>query len=516
MSSRVPAQPREQNKHVKPFQFIPGKPQVVPAHVGEDKENEPTENGSVENAPVEAKSHQSENETRPPNNSQKEVPSTPATRLPLADLIGDPESTNCPKMAYDFSPEEHIQWKTVRSPQNSQSKYLQPRSNKRARSSSPCSSASKSASKRRTPQNGETLNLDGVKQSLKTPHTNPAADLWNRYATGSTNDHPLGKQIANLTNGMSSSPYVAAQNQAGNVSGLRRWTSCGVEWPSSKKKRRKLQHAQTLCHVEENFTDAPKQSTSRGSDSRNTARIRSLLDGLQQQKITQPNDVDDEDKGPSSSSPLPDRNEEFDRNSISPCRAAELASKVSKASPSRKPDERGALFENTNKSSPAGALPSSNFGSDSFEQELQQLAENQVPDARARSTSSESAFAPVPELDNEPDRAALADSALAEGQVGVEEDEFDYDFSAEDLNSVASMPKAKDPTSQAQNGSTRQNAGNVQSVSLPVDDMDDFGDDDIDEASFAAAEFSAKQAGKSSERGKSPVCDSGCCHDSCR
>lgn len=148
-------------------------------------------------------------------------PSTPSTtRLPLADLVGnvDDSSRHAPNPV--ASPEEQLVWRGSQ-PTNTP---LPRKNKKRARSSSPVAPSQ------------EDNRFDSVKKDMTTPQADPAMELWSRY-TGNKGTPSAHKSVAfaHLIN--ESSPRSAAA--AGSVSGLRRWASCGVEFPASHKKRRR-------------------------------------------------------------------------------------------------------------------------------------------------------------------------------------------------------------------------------------------------------------------------------------
>ncbi|KAA8625337.1 Superfamily I DNA and RNA helicase and helicase subunits [Pyrenophora tritici-repentis] len=160
-------------------------------------------------------------------------PSTPATkRLPLADLVGniDDSSRHAPPPV--ASPEEQLIWRgsqAVNTP-------LPRKNKKRARSSSPAPSQ-------------EDSRLDQARKDITTPQADPAMELWSRY-TNSKGTPGANKNVAfaHLIN--ESSPRSAAA--AGSVNGLRRWASCGVEFPASNVKRRRV-HG--VFHQEKDTTE---------------------------------------------------------------------------------------------------------------------------------------------------------------------------------------------------------------------------------------------------------------------
>ncbi|KAI2464057.1 hypothetical protein F4781DRAFT_92827 [Annulohypoxylon bovei var. microspora] len=157
---------------------------------------------------------------------------TPVSRLAWQDLIGTGESK---EIEEDTSPNEKIGWDMREDPQ--QRLKLSPvmpgkRGKKRARSSSPVSSPA-SHSKPHTPA----VNLGKLSRALKSPHADPALELWDRFSlNGSKSVTPLGAMNSALAQIMVSSSPRPSRTE----SGLRRAISCGENWP----KRRKVERAE--------------------------------------------------------------------------------------------------------------------------------------------------------------------------------------------------------------------------------------------------------------------------------
>jgi hypothetical protein len=151
-------------------------------------------------------------------------------RLPLADLIGNAEDALRRPTPQEESPVEEIGWIA-----NSSHPDLTPRQRRRRpQSSSPVNSS----------QNDDSDLPDSKlpQSALKTPRADPAAELWTRYATARNPDEtPIEKRIPSLAHLMNdSSPRSAPRTPGGSVGGLRRWASCGLEFPSSRIKRRRV------------------------------------------------------------------------------------------------------------------------------------------------------------------------------------------------------------------------------------------------------------------------------------
>lgn len=234
--------------------------------------------------------------------SQKQCPRTPTNRIPLADLIANTEDAfNCrPK---DTTPEDHIYWEhgpTPRSSEPSATANSVKRGKKRARSSSPPSSSEIHKSARVNAQ--ETLDLRLLHESLKTPQNDPALDLWARYTDARlTKKDADGKPLPAFAHLMTSSPQTPGSIN-GKDGGLRRSISCGTEWPASKSKRRKINHAVAGGNVTDMLAASRKEIMAPGKPK--ASRISLLMEKLQENSIRIPQV---EVSGPSSSSPLPCR-----------------------------------------------------------------------------------------------------------------------------------------------------------------------------------------------------------------
>lgn len=210
----------------------------------------------------------------------KPLPSTPAMRLPLADLIGNAEDALRRPTPQEESPVEEIGWIA-----NSSHPDLTPRQRRRRpQSSSPVNSS----------QNDDSDLPDSKlpQSAFKTPRADPAAELWTRYATARNPDEtPIEKRIPSLAHLMNdSSPRSAPRTPGGSVGGLRRWASCGLEFPSSRVKRRRVNGIFRDNSIPQDPSVAKPLS-----------RVGMLVEKVQESLAHK--DI------PSSSSPLPDKGE---------------------------------------------------------------------------------------------------------------------------------------------------------------------------------------------------------------
>ncbi|MCJ1479468.1 Tripartite DNA replication factor [Lambiella insularis] len=189
------------------------------------------------------------------NEGRAAYPATPVGRVPLAELIynGDDSSDHVPLL----TPVERVLWDHSPSSTSLTDNLVTPiakRGTKRARSSSPTSSPRDEPTRPRgTPGRQPSLDLQALNKSLTSAHADPARDLWSRYSL-----NPSGKDIPRKSSEISpsnplhsSSPQTPARHLRNDHSGLRRTLSCGVEWPTSAAKRRKIQqsHCQNVDKV---------------------------------------------------------------------------------------------------------------------------------------------------------------------------------------------------------------------------------------------------------------------------
>ncbi|KAF8473909.1 hypothetical protein BDZ91DRAFT_712801 [Kalaharituber pfeilii] len=160
-------------------------------------------------------------------------PQTPAPRLPLKDLVKTSEDGK-PPFSNVTSPEERIVWQvSPRSTPHAASQITPVPKRKRARSSSPIGSPMAAV----TPVSEQLASHRGPKKPPKTPHADPANDVWQRYSSTS-NVRPANQPLlARLLSGETPKGL--------NLSPLRRSYSCGPDWPPARLKRRRTTSTET-------------------------------------------------------------------------------------------------------------------------------------------------------------------------------------------------------------------------------------------------------------------------------
>jgi DNA replication ATP-dependent helicase Dna2 len=233
--------------------------------------------------------------------TQSICPHTPARKIPLAALIGNTEDAfNCAN--FDTTPEDHVSWQHgPRSSDPASSLRSTQRGKKRARSSSPASSSQIEKSNRFSVQK-EPLDLQDLQKSLKTPQHDPATDLWARYSTAS-----LAKANGDNAALPPFSQFITSSPQTPNTTNtrensLQRSVSCGIEWPTSRQKRRKLETVETHGRIRDIFESSKQDhfSDQEPGCSRVELLVGKIKDSMQRKQTALA-------RGPSSSSPLPDR-----------------------------------------------------------------------------------------------------------------------------------------------------------------------------------------------------------------
>lgn len=361
-----PIMPSTQTRtKLKAFQFIEGAPSIETAQEREaEKENLHAATTRIPKAMETPKTtkvvkdiNKTEKTPKPPSVVTCPPPSTPATtRLPLADLVGniDDSSRHVPKPVTS-PPEEQLIWRGSQ-PVNTP---LPRKNKKRARSSSPVGPSQ------------EDHRLDSGRRDLTTPQADPAMELWSRY-TGvqGTPSASKGVAFAHLIN--EASPRSTAA--AGSVSGLRRWASCGHEFPASNRKRRRTHGVfqGDQDQAEDVFAGAPSSDGSKlaqppKSNIANMIRqIKEISHSSRSRLSTQ--------QFPSSSSPLPGSGERHGHSSGSPLQ--------------RRAQEQSQEHEHEHETSEAVQ-----YGEDPYQEENENVQEDlQAPDVLQRSFGSSDDF----------------------------------------------------------------------------------------------------------------------------
>ena len=231
-------------------------------------------------------------------------PATPANRITLDDLVGNTEDAfNRPTIA--TTPNDCVTWQHgPRSSDPASSYHTTQRSRKRARSSSPSSSQLEKSNHFSAQK--DSLSMDSLQKSLKTPQNDPSIDLWARYAGGNISTrNQQDSAISGFAHLLPSSPQTPSTTDSKGKS-MRRVASCGTEWPTTETKKRKTP-PKSHTRVKDIFAASKKRMFS--PELPKSGRVSLLLEKIQESLSTKPADeIEDDAEGPSSSSPVPDGN----------------------------------------------------------------------------------------------------------------------------------------------------------------------------------------------------------------
>ncbi len=194
---------------------------------GDEKENEGAKREQVDELPREdAENCPPELPKLPELGAPRDVPTTPAGRLALTDLIG---MGDIRREVQNISPDERIEWNHDKDmlPGSGSAFGGIRRARKRARSSSPTCSPSAQASPR-----------FNAKFESMNPQVDPGSELWGRYSlNGSNAPTPQGPSIPALAHLMhTSSPQPSKEGGTPrSASGFRRANSCGNQFPKRRR-----------------------------------------------------------------------------------------------------------------------------------------------------------------------------------------------------------------------------------------------------------------------------------------
>ncbi|KAF2019074.1 hypothetical protein BU24DRAFT_111950 [Aaosphaeria arxii CBS 175.79] len=404
-------------------------------------------------------------------------PSTPATRLPLADLIGNADDTNRRLPQPVQSPDEQLCWRGSQPVNTPQPR----RKRKRARSSSPVGGSQ------------DEVQFPAITTDLDTPQADPAAELWNRYtSTKGTPSTKKGVAFAHLLN----DPSPRSSADAGSVSGLRRWTSCGAEFPTSATKRRQPPGAFRAKKDDGEDVFSAPSSDGVFKPPPKKSRLAGMLEEMSQ-SVARPSPRIATSDIPSSSSPLPDN---IDRRAhpSSPlqCHAQDdcVASETLRVH--EEPPKQEEVIANPEQSFSAS---SDDFGDDDFDAEMVEaldISQRVEESAHHDLPSPSRQQGQLPPRIPQPNLPAPA-SEISDDEFGLDDD----DLCAADFEQVASLYDARPvlATQDAEHANEvasrgQENTGPAEVIVLDGGDDEDFGDDDIDADDFEEAVQIATQS----------------------
>ncbi|EXJ85051.1 DNA replication ATP-dependent helicase Dna2 [Capronia epimyces CBS 606.96] len=299
--------------------------------------------------------------------SQHDIPRTPVVRIPFEDLIANTEDAfNCPPP--NATPKDHVLWEmNPDSTDASGAAAATQRSRKRAHSSSPTSSQPGRSD--HLSAHKDSLNLDALNKSLRTPNNDPTQDLWNRYTTANAKQNQQAEPtLPSYTHLLPSSPQTPST--ASKESGLRRTHSCGTEWPASKSKRRRVEANELHGRTKEVFAASRKEILRR--DLSNNTRVGLLLEKIQESLTKQV----PADESPSSSSPLPDRRSQALLSPTKPQTKTRVQTTPSTHAPSNAPPQTVQRSEGQSDAPSSSEFSDDGLDIEAFESVEQALAQH--------------------------------------------------------------------------------------------------------------------------------------------
>ena len=158
------------------------------------------------------------------NDEESSDAKTPADRQSWKDLFDVPEANTEEEDGGEKSPGERVDWRAGMPLQLPASPMVSMYGKRRAKSSSPASSP---AAKLTTPH----VALQRFAGASKTPHADPASDLWSRFSSNGTDTSPSSHKnplFAQLMASSSPRPHSADRS-------LRKTVSCGSAWPKRRR-----------------------------------------------------------------------------------------------------------------------------------------------------------------------------------------------------------------------------------------------------------------------------------------
>jgi DNA replication ATP-dependent helicase Dna2 len=469
-------------KKLKKFQFIQGTPAVDSLKAREAEKENVVE--VPKSTPKVDRVLKDENQLE---NPKLNPPSTPATRLPLAELVGNVDDSSRHPVRAAVSPEEQLCWRGSQP-------ILTPLSRKkRARSSSPAGPSQEDPK-------------GSMRRNAHTPQMDPATELWEIYRNdkGTTG----GKAVAFAHLISESSPRSSAT--AGSVGGLRRWASCGVEFPTSARKRRKT--TGVFDSITEPVEDVFHQPSSEGGPGRSPEKS-DMAVLLQKMRAAIP-----KPQIPSSSSPLPEPDRQAPNAMESPLRRHDREDSDQTVDTSKTIEEEKDFVDDADfavedkeyaddddlvAEERRSSGSSDEFGDADFDDDMVDILETSTlpskPPEKHVSTFTEPANPASNTIPSLQAPAHSVNDADSDDEFGLDEDIF-----AADLEQVASLYDTREDESPREQlhveelvddriSSTHTVPAAPPVIVVDDDDDDDFGDD-IDADEFAAAEFAATQA----------------------
>lgn len=386
-------------------------------------------------------------------------PSTPSDKLTLDELIGNVDESRFKKPTEE-SPEEILGW----NPNSSNPATTPGRKRKRAQSSSPGwpSAASQTA------EQGL-----GISTLHKTPITDPAAELWQRYGGRDQN----GGKLPDVSFALQATPRPLETPL--KTAGLRRWASAGNEWPSNRSKRQRTNPTKV-------WQDGQRPTNGQSKVAAMIEKIQEIQENLASQQLSKQHSRKDD---PSSSSPLPDVGATF-----SPAR-----SPLNLRKPAPPQPQRAIIMAPSRPSQVSGAIN----GAARLSQKGPQQSGRSPQGTRPSSRHGQGHIA-------KRDSSGLDEAAVVPPKITIAADDLDEfamdafdDFDENEIVSKSQLAPISLATPKPAKESRPESipmqidAADLAAFDADFDDInvdDEFGLDDEDEEGFLEAELCATQA----------------------
>ena len=395
-----------------------------------------------------------------PDPAPKDVPTTPAGRLALKDLIG---MGDVQRAVQDISPDERIEWNHDKDmiPGSASAIGGIRRARKRARSSSPLGSPSAQASPDFSTKL-ESMNLQ----------VDPGSELWGRYSlNGSNAPTPQGPSIPALANLMHTSSPQPTKDGATprSAPSFRRANSCGNQFP----KRRRVGGTEG----DDVFTESAIIGPS---------KLAVLIERVQE-GLTQPKQHSTSISSSNSFHTPLDRASPNVEKTRSIDDGHEEAEAVPEACPESTDAAKPKRDVTTSRASKSVIPNSSDYGEFDDDELDKSLMEIVVEEA-----------APIFKVASNPAPQMRTTESFKSGTLKAESEEFDdsdEDLFAADLENIASQyDKNAEGKSQIVSIATAVNPGQRKTLTrVKSESEDEFGDGGLDDLDFEAAEATATQ-----------------------
>jgi hypothetical protein len=451
---------------------------VISLPSDEEKENEGSNTEKANSMPRGFPEIASPEQLRLPETASKDVPTTPAGRLALTDLIG---MGDVRRAVQTISPDERIEWNHEKDmmPGSGSAFGGVRRARKRARSSSPTGSPSA--------QNSPHLNHEFESISIH-PQVDPGSELWGRYSlNGSNAPTQQGPSIPALAHLMhTSSPQPSREGVTPrSASGFRRANSCGNQFP----KRRRVGGYEGDDVFAESATIGP---------SKLAVLIERVQEGLTPKKPSVWT-MSSKSFDTSINQPSPDieGSKSVDENRVEDPKAAH------EPCPSRaevdKPKKETIVTAQEPNNDISGSSDYGEFDDDELDESLMEiLVEGSETAPQVPPNLRSQAFDKASDRYGQPPQLKVSES-FELGTFKAEPDEFDdsdEDLFAVDLENIASQFDTKthgksNDVSVGWAGASEQRKPLVRAKS---ESEDEFGDGGLDDLDFEAAEATATQS----------------------